>query len=221
MLLRVAVSVLLTACFGLPVLAQQAPPSSESSVQTATPEPQNKNSVQGQQPSSEQPSNEDNKKKESKIKRKAKDLIPGCVGIAGGAGKCRHSEDEEEQRKREEQEDQLRRQCREAAQLSQQESQSCADLRKSDAAHDLEVGDTYFDQKSYTAAASRYRSALEGDPTNAMAILHYAQALEKLGRKSEAYEQYQRYLNTEPQGADADRARKAVERLHSSASLSK
>ena len=215
-LLRVAGLVLLTGCITLTLLAQH--PSSESTVPQTS--PNNASPAQQQQAPSEQPSAAD-KKKESTIKRKAKDLIPGCIGISGGAGKCRHSDDEEEQRKKEAQEDELRHQCREAAQLSQQESPSCADLRKSDAAHDLEVGDTYFDQKSYTAAASRYRSALQGDPANAIAMLHYAQALEKLGRKSEAYQQYEKFLATDPQGPDADRARKAIDLLHPSAQNSK
>ncbi|MGZ4787033.1 MAG: tetratricopeptide repeat protein [Terriglobales bacterium] len=206
-------------CFSLFAFTQTSP-APQSSGQPSSSGESSQDKAAGsaqQQPASEQPPTEQ-KKKDSKVKRKAKELIPGCVGISGGAGKCRHSQDEEEQAKKEAAEQDLRRQCREAADLSQPESPSCADLRKRDATHDIEVGDTYFDQKSYIAAGSRYHSALQGDPTNATAMLHYAQALEKLGRKSEAYEQYQNYLKTDPPADDAQRARAAMDRLRSQVS---
>jgi tetratricopeptide (TPR) repeat protein len=214
MTLRRVTFVALLACFSVPALAQQAPSTSSSQ-----PDSQQAQDHQDQQPSPEQPDND--KKKDSKVKRKLKELVPSCVGISGGTGKCHHSQDDQEEAKREAADQDLRQQCRDASEHSQPESQACADLHRRDAAHDVEVGDSYLEQKSYNAAAMRYRSALQADPANATAMLHYAQALEKLSRKTEAYQQYQDYLKTDPSGDDAKRARSAMERLAPGASASK
>ncbi len=216
---RVSGSLLLSACLAVPVCAQQAPVNATAQTSSSSESQDQAAPAQNQPVPSEQPSS-DTTKKESKAKKKAKDLIPYCVGI-GSAGKCRHDEDREEAAKREAAEEDLRRHCREAADQSQPEIQSCAELRKRDAAHDVEVGDTYLDQKSYNPAVMRYRSALQTDPTNATAMLHLAQALEKLGQKDAAYEQYQNYLKTDPSADDAKRARAALERLKPGATVSK
>lgn len=147
-----------------------------------------------------------------KVKQKADDLIPYCVGI-GSLGKCRHDAGAEEQAKRETAAQNLQRQCRDAAENSQPETPACADLRKQDAAHDVDVGDTYFSDKSYSAAATRYRSALQTDPANATAMLHLAQTLEKMHRKPEAVAEYQKFLATNPPDPEAKKARAALEKL--------
>jgi Tfp pilus assembly protein PilF len=86
-------------------------------------------------------------------------------------------------------------------------------LRKRDSERDLKVGDDYFSDKHYPSAENRYRLALQEDPTNARATFHLAQVLEKTGKNSEAYAQYQKFLNTEPVGPDQKKAREALTRL--------
>jgi tetratricopeptide (TPR) repeat protein len=217
MLIRLVGIAALLLATGSPLMAQQSPSSSSSSSQsetTITTPPPPAAPKQQQQPPNKPPST-DNDKKEStlgKVKQKADDLIPYCIGI-GSIGKCRHDPDQERQARREAAAQALSRQCRDAAEQSQPETPACADLRKQDAAHDVDVGDTYFGEKSYNAAAMRYRSALQTDPTNATAILHLAQALEKLHRKPEAAAEYQKYLATNPPDAEAKKARAALEKL--------
>jgi predicted Zn-dependent protease len=206
---RIAVVVLAFA----PMLAAQqpapvpdAPPQSSSS--KAAP-------VQNdQQPPADQTTDTtSDKKKESKFKRKLKDAAPSCIGFGGGAGKCRHTQESDEDRKQEAADLQLRRQCGDAKDQGKPETQPCADLRKRDAQHDVSVGDDYFSDKHYPSAENRYRLALQEDPANATAMFHLAQVLEKTGKNSDAYQQYQNFLNTEPVGPDAKRAREALDRL--------
>lgn len=164
------------------------------------------------QPSADQPPTYTKKSKAQKVKQKANDLIPYCVGI-GSIGKCRHDADAEEQARREAADQNFRRKCRDAAQQSQPETPACADVRKANAAHDVDVGDTYYGDKNYNAAQMRYRSALQTDPTNATAMLHLAQTLEKLHRTSEAAEQYHNFLETDPPAPVAQKARAALAKL--------
>lgn len=153
-------------------------------------------------------------KKESTVKRKLKDAVPTCIGIAGGIGKCRASPEEQEAQQREAKEDQLGRRCRADENGVRPADADCTDYYRRAAAHDVEVGDSYLDRKNYRAAESRFREALSYDPANAQAMLHLAQSLEKMDRKADAYEQYQNYLNTDPQGGpDVKRARAALDRL--------
>jgi len=205
----------LAACLSLPLTAQQAAPPTDSSSQS--PSDQAAPFQTDQARPAEQPSS-DETKKESKLKRKAKEAAPSCIGFSGGAGKCRHSKEDEEEQKKEAADRQLRQHCNDQVDTSPKapradNDQPCTDLHKRDAGHDLEVGDTYLEQKNYNAAAMRYRDALQNDPGNALAMLHLAQALENAGRRSEAYEQYQNFLNTDPQGPNAKRAREALDRL--------
>jgi len=44
-------------------------------------------------------------------------------------------------------------------------------------------------------------------------MLHLSEVLEKSGKNSEAYEQYQDFLNTDPQGPDQKKAQAALQRL--------
>ena len=59
------------------------------------------------------------------------------------------------------------------------------------AAHDVEVGDTYFKDQSYDAALQRYKDAAQQKPEDAAIHVRLGRVLEKLNRKPEAMEQYQ------------------------------
>jgi Flp pilus assembly protein TadD len=166
-----------------------------------------------QPPASQTPDTTADTKKESKFKRKLKEAAPSCIGFSGGTAKCRDDSASEQHQKEAADEQRLRQHCRDLHDSSQPEDQSCTGLRKSDSQIDTEVGDDYFSDKHYPSAESRYRLALQEDPTNSKTILHLARLLEKIDRKSDAYVQYQDFLNTEPVGPDAKRAREALTRL--------
>jgi tetratricopeptide (TPR) repeat protein len=85
------------------------------------------------------------------------------------------------------------------------------------AAKDIEVGDFYFKRKNYRAAEDRYREALYYKDNDAIATYHLAECLEKLDRPDEARAQYESYLNILPHGPEAENAKKAIERLKSTA----
>jgi tetratricopeptide (TPR) repeat protein len=85
------------------------------------------------------------------------------------------------------------------------------------AAKDIEVGDFYFKRKNYRAAEDRYREALYYKDNDAIATYHLAECLEKLDRPEEAQAQYESYLNILPHGPEAESAKKAIERLKSTA----
>ncbi len=82
---------------------------------------------------------------------------------------------------------------------------------------DVEVGDFYFKQKNYKAAIARYRDALTWMSNHAAATYKLGLALEKTGDTTEARQQYQQYLKLLPDGPYAKAARKALERLPSTA----
>ena len=90
------------------------------------------------------------------------------------------------------------------------------------AAKDIEVGDFYFKvKKNYHAAENRYREALYYKDNDAIATFRLAVCLEKLDRPDEALAQYESYLRILPHGPEAETARKAIERLKSSAANAK
>ena len=204
----------LAACLTLPLAAQQPASSSSqsssppSSSDQAAPAPDNQQASPDQTVPTE-------KKKESRLKRKLKEAAPSCIGIEGGAAKCRQSKDEDDanEEKKEAQEQALRDRCRDAADQPGTPAPECVELRKSEAAHDLQVGDDYFSDKHYPSAENRYRLALQEDPANATAMLHLAEVLEKTGHNSEAADEYQKFLAADPDGRDAQKARKALARL--------
>lgn len=74
----------------------------------------------------------------------------------------------------------------------------------------LEVGDFYYSQKNYHAAESRYREALGYTPANGRAYFKLAQTLEKLGKIDEARQNYETYLQTDPNGEFASAARRGL-----------
>jgi len=141
---------------------------------------------QTEQPPSSQPSDQPPEKSKSKVKQQLEDLAPQCIGITGGAGKCRHEKENPADTKKEDQERQLRQQCSDAANQAQAQ---CAALRKSDSIHDTKVGDDYLSDKHYVSAVNRYCLALKEDPTNVTATQHLAQALKKSGSKATTCEQ--------------------------------
>ncbi|HEV2021710.1 MAG TPA: tetratricopeptide repeat protein [Terriglobales bacterium] len=81
------------------------------------------------------------------------------------------------------------------------------------AEHNVEVGDYLMRRKSYRAAESRYREALEYKPNDAIATFRLAVVLEKTGELDEARQRYQEYLKVLPQGPFAAESRKALARL--------
>jgi Flp pilus assembly protein TadD len=83
------------------------------------------------------------------------------------------------------------------------------------AAKDIEVGDFYFKRGNYHAAEDRYREALYYKDNDALATYRLAICLEKMDRPEEARQEYQRYLEILPHGAEAENAKKAIERLKS------
>lgn len=83
------------------------------------------------------------------------------------------------------------------------------------AEHNVEVGDYLMKRKSYRAAESRYREALEYKPNDAIATFRLAAVLEKMGALEEARQRYQEYLKILPHGPLAVDAKKALERLKS------
>jgi tetratricopeptide (TPR) repeat protein len=89
------------------------------------------------------------------------------------------------------------------------------------AAKDVEVGDYYFKRKNYTGAESRYREALVYKDNDAIATYNLAICLEKMNRPDEALAEYESYLKILPYGPEAAEAKKAVERLKSSAASAK
>jgi tetratricopeptide (TPR) repeat protein len=83
------------------------------------------------------------------------------------------------------------------------------------AEHNVEVGDYLMKRKSYRAAKSRYREALQYKPDDALATFRLAAVLEKMGELEEARQRYQEYLKILPHGPLAAEAKKALERLKS------
>ena len=81
------------------------------------------------------------------------------------------------------------------------------------AEHDVEVGDYLMRRKSYRAAESRYREALEYKPNDALATFRLAVVLEKTSQLEEARQRYQEYLKVLPRGPFAEESRKALARL--------
>ena len=85
------------------------------------------------------------------------------------------------------------------------------------AAKDIEVGDFYFKKKNYGAALERYREALFYKPNDAVCQLPHGSGARKLARPDEAAEHYQEYLKIMPNGPQAEEAKKALEKIKTSA----
>ncbi len=62
------------------------------------------------------------------------------------------------------------------------------------AAHNVEVGDYYFEEKNYRAALFRYKDAAEEKPRDPAIFVRMARAFEKLNQVPEAIERYKQAL---------------------------
>ena len=80
-------------------------------------------------------------------------------------------------------------------------------------AKDMEVGEINFTNGSYRGAEWRFRDALDYKPDNPEAIFWLAKSIDKLGRSDEAQDAYRTYLQLQPNGTLAEKARNALERL--------
>ena len=80
-------------------------------------------------------------------------------------------------------------------------------------AKDMEVGEVNFKNGSYRGAEWRFRDALDYKPDNPEAIFWLAKSIDKLGRSDEAQDSYRTYLQLQPNGTFAEKARNALERL--------
>ncbi len=78
---------------------------------------------------------------------------------------------------------------------------------------DMQLGEFYFALTNYPAAAERFVHALQLDPYDSMAHLRLAQALEGMGRKAEAHEQYEAYVALLPKGPFAAEVRKQLAKM--------
>ncbi len=81
------------------------------------------------------------------------------------------------------------------------------------AAKDIEVGYYYLGDKNYRAAEGRLKEAVEIKPDSAAALIGLAQAQQKLGERNEARKNYEAYLKLKPDGADAEKVKKALVQL--------
>ena len=80
----------------------------------------------------------------------------------------------------------------------------------------VEIGNYYLRKKKYRGAMSRFEEAATTDPDYAPAYLGLGEVYEKMGRKRDALEAYQKYLDalpSEKQAEEATSAHKAIDRL--------
>ncbi len=78
---------------------------------------------------------------------------------------------------------------------------------------DVEVGDFYMKRKNYTAAISRYCSALHWMSNDALAMFRLGEVLEKSGDLAGARPYYEGYLKILPEGPLAQQARKGLSEI--------
>jgi len=78
---------------------------------------------------------------------------------------------------------------------------------------DVSVGDYYFKQHDYRAAATRYLEATRWNDANSDAWLRLGEASEKKKDKKAAAEAYNKYLQLEPDAKNAAEIKKKVEKL--------
>ena len=83
------------------------------------------------------------------------------------------------------------------------------------AAQDVEVGDFYYQDKSYRPALSRYESALKSKPGDPGVYLRLGKTAEKLGDAERAMREYQLSIGAGPDQPSAKEARAAIERISS------
>jgi predicted Zn-dependent protease len=200
------------------------------------------------QPPPEHQPTEPPTKKHSKVSHKVDEALPDCVNLIFYHG-CRHSTarqedaDEKQQQKLVEAADRCKQltkalppplAAKSSVHTASENSTSPAESSSKQprevapyctaeevvaADHDVDVGDFNFGNKNYRGAEMRYRSALERLPGEPVATLHLARVLEKLGNKTEAYDQYKIFLEWSPAGKDAEEANAALVRLQKELAL--
>jgi Tfp pilus assembly protein PilF len=80
-------------------------------------------------------------------------------------------------------------------------------------ASDIDVGYYYLREKNYRAAESRLKEAVAIDPSSTGALLGLAQAEQKLGEDDAARGHYEKYLELNSSGEEADKVRRALAQL--------
>lgn len=85
--------------------------------------------------------------------------------------------------------------------------------RALEAAHDVDVGDFYFEQTNYKAALLRYQDAVEQKPGDAAIHVRLGRVFEKLNQLPKAIEQYQAAQKLAGPEKWLDEARAALLRL--------
>jgi tetratricopeptide (TPR) repeat protein len=96
-------------------------------------------------------------------------------------------------------------------------AQSAPDQPKWDpmrADKDIEVGKFYLHKGDLDAAMDRFQDAVEAKPGYAIPFRYIGEIYEKQGKKKPAVKAYQRYVDLYPNGEDADKIRKKIEKLH-------
>lgn len=83
-----------------------------------------------------------------------------------------------------------------------------------EAAHDINVGETYLSANSYDAARERFEEALRLSPENPLACFRLAQSLQGMQRLDPARMYYRKYLELEPKGKFAKNAKKAIDDIN-------
>jgi tetratricopeptide (TPR) repeat protein len=79
---------------------------------------------------------------------------------------------------------------------------------------DIEVGKYYLRKGDLDAAIDRFQDAIEAKPGYAIPFRYLGEIYEKQGKKKPAVKAYQRYVDLYPNGEDADKIRKKIEKLH-------
>jgi tetratricopeptide (TPR) repeat protein len=80
---------------------------------------------------------------------------------------------------------------------------------------DMNLGKHYFKSKNYRGAMYRFLHALDLKPGQPEATFRLAESLDKLGKRKEATEAYQVYLEIAPKGARAEQAQASLKQLNS------
>ncbi len=80
-------------------------------------------------------------------------------------------------------------------------------------AHDVEVGDEYFEAKNYSAALQRYQGAVEEKPGDTAIHVRLGRVFEKLEQIPQAIDQYKAAQNLAGPAKWQDEAKAAVVRL--------
>jgi tetratricopeptide (TPR) repeat protein len=75
---------------------------------------------------------------------------------------------------------------------------------------DLKIGNFYFKKGNYKAAASRFQDATRWNPTYAEAFRRLGDAREKLKDSVAAREAFEKYLDLEPKGKEAEAIKKKL-----------